>query len=148
MGRRSCGCLTGVWTFAVAPGPLLGVVAVGVAPAAAVATEHAFDESLVPRAVLIVEVESLFGVPLAEPKRLALRKSDGGEPGVTRRIVGELENDIDLLEGAEGGLRVEEVHQRNDREVGGSKDDPSTVRDALECDRGDENDAVRMLAMQ
>jgi len=116
------------------------VAAVRVASAATVTTEDAFDESLVPRAVSVVEVESLLGVLLSEPERLALRKANGGEPRVAGRIVRKLEDDIDLLERAEGGFRVEEVNQGDDGEVCDGEDDPCTIGNALECDRGDEDD--------
>jgi hypothetical protein len=101
-----------------------------------------------PRAVSVVEIESLFGILLSKPERLALREADSGEPRITGRIVGQLENDIDFFKRAEGGFGVEEVNQGKDSEVGDREDDPCTVRDALECDRGDEDDAVAMLVVQ
>lgn len=124
------------------------MAAVRVASAATVTTEDAFDESLVPRAVSVVEIESLLRVLLSEPERLALRKANGGEPRVAGRIVRKLEDDIDLLERAEGSLRVEEVDQGDDGEVCDGEDDPCTIGNALECDRGDEDDTVSMLVAQ
>jgi hypothetical protein len=98
-----------------------------------------------PRAVSVVEVQALLGVLLAEPQRFGLRDLHGGEPGVSGRVVGELEDDVDFFEGAESGFGVEEVDEGQDGEVCGGEDDPGAVGNALECYGGYEDDTVLML---
>ena len=98
-----------------------------------------------PGAVLILEVLALLAT-LAKPQRLVLADSYNIEPGVAGLLISKREDDINLFKRTEGGFWVEEVNERNDGKVCRGKDDPGAVADVGEGDRGDENNAVQILA--
>lgn len=91
-----------------------------------------------------MEVEA-FLATLAEPKWLVLANFHHVQPGVAGFFIGECENNVDLLEGAERSLWIEEVDERNDSEVCGGEDNPGAVTDVGKRDWGNEDDTDVLL---
>jgi hypothetical protein len=107
-------------------------------------TARGIHEFAVPAAICIVEVHTIFSL-LAKPERFVQADTYSVEPRVSRCFVSEEEYNVNFFKGAECGLRKEEVYERNDGEVSGGEDDPGTIADVGERDRGDEDDAVISL---
>lgn len=98
---------------------------------------------LVPVALLIVEFVVAFAT---EPEWLLLRDLDDVEPWVAGSLVGQMEEDVNFFKRTVGRLGVEEVYERHNDEICGSKDDVRVVSDVVKGDWGYEDDTRFMLA--
>ena len=116
-------------------------IAAATATASTSTTAAGFHQFSVPAAVCIVEADTVLPL-LAEPEWLVKTDADCVEPWVAGRLVGEIENDINLLKRPEGCLWIEEIYKRNDSKIGCCEYDPGAITYIGEGDRGDDNNTV------
>jgi hypothetical protein len=83
-----------------------------------------------------------------KPERFLLRDLHNVEPGIARCFVGEVEQYVDFFKGSVCGFGVEEVNERDNKKVGACENNECVVCYVVKGDRGDEDDAGMLSAIE